>query len=286
MQKTVVVVDMLLFSVIEHGLEAEAGGKASVHLGTQVRSFVNEALQSIGENSPESTIAKSTGDGAILVFESPTQGFDFVGAFHSAVQRHNQACNGRLRDLRIFRSGMATGDLIQNPIDIHGGVVSRAVRLEGKSSAGGLLVDAESYEAMGDDRRWRFDEEEAVPGKHPTELYRSRRIQFDPSAAIIAKRLTECLSSDERANPLNKDKEPVQSDTRLEILALFTQLKTAQYTDLIFRLKIPIEARLQPPATLAQQKARILEWSEEAGNLDLLLRCLRDLLGARAQNPH
>ena len=76
---------------------------------------------------------QTTGDGAILVFDRPSQAHGFAAAVQQATRTHNATKPAGIGK-RVFRIGVATGELVMERkatggFDVAGMTIARAVRL-------------------------------------------------------------------------------------------------------------------------------------------------------------
>ena len=275
MEKTVVEIDLAGYSTIANALQDALGVETSRRLNQQIQDLVDRGLANVGASRAQ-TVAQTTGDGAILIFDDPRPAHDFAAALHAAARAHRQGKTDPL-GLRVFRAGMATGELLMEArpaggFEFGGMAITRAVRLEAKARPGGMLIDAASFSGLDGARQRLYDAPETVAGKRD-EQFPAHRIQFDPDGPANAAKLDRTIGPAQPA--------PSAGDARAfrrAILAAFAQLKDFQYDALVFRLDVPFGQRPPALANLEQRKAAILHWAEqEAGGLELVWEELQAL---------
>jgi hypothetical protein len=168
MKKTVVILDLKGYGDVARELEEQISAGVVIKLKDQIQSFVNEGLEIAGVD-PNHAKLDETGDGTVLMFETPSAAHVFAEAVHQATHRHN---DGKTRDpaKRWFRIGIATGDFaIQEGSGIerkYGGfVVTRAARLEAACRTGETLIDSETYAGLTREQQAAYGSEEQIAGK-------------------------------------------------------------------------------------------------------------------------
>ncbi len=281
MPRTVLELDLVGYSTIALALEEGLGVEANLELGRQIQGFVDRGLEAVGAPRAD-TVMQTTGDGAILVFADPRVAHDCAAAVHEAAEAHNR---GRTETvgLRVFRMGMATGEIAmqardEGGFDFGGIVIARAVRLEAKALPGGLLVDAESYAGLDRPRQLGYGTKETIAGKRD-EAFAAHRIQFyrDLPAALAELQGVPARPVSARSMPAT------DAALRKGIVREFRRLKDFQYDTLIFLLNIPFGQR--PPRTLSleERKHYILTWAEQESALEHLWEELAELTGAEVR---
>lgn len=273
MNKTVVELDLVGFSTIGDNLEQGLDIHSAAQLNEQIQTFVDAGLKAVNARRDQH-VMHTTGDGAILVFDTALDAHRFAQAVHEATRAHNQARPMPLAK-RVFRIGVATGEIVMRPkrdggFDIAGAVIARAVRLEAKAQPGGLLVDQRTFEALGPEGQQLYGSKQMIAGKRD-EVFAAHAWQPYPEgpkdAAFFIKQKQEAAP------------EPIKrgfgTDQRREVLERFGRLKSHQYYDLIFLLEIPIDQRPSDALNLARQRTQIVNWTEENKRLDFLLDELR-----------
>ena len=182
MKKTVVEFDLVGYSTICDNLEQALDVGTVAQLNQQIQDFIDVGLTEIGQTR-DKTVATTTGDGAILVIDSPELAHRFASAVHEATRAHNAPRSQPLAK-RIFRSGMATGDIVMKRepgggFDMAGTTIARAVRLEAKAQPGGLLVDEETFEGLTAEQKGLYASKTRVAGKRD-EVFDAYACQLNP----------------------------------------------------------------------------------------------------------
>jgi class 3 adenylate cyclase len=176
MQKTVVELDLKGYSDVARELEEHISAEVVLVFNSQIQRFVDSGLNAAGVPREESVMA-TTGDGAILVFDSPEISHVFAAAIHDACRVHNHEKTVASAK-RWFRIGIATGPLAIKTKggvkEMAGSVIARAVRLEAAGNIGEILVDTESYLGLSDAQKALYDPEESIRGKRD-EVFSARR---------------------------------------------------------------------------------------------------------------
>ncbi|MDZ8088463.1 MAG: GAF domain-containing protein [Nostoc sp. DedQUE12b] len=176
MRKTVVELDLVGYSSIVKMLEENLDVKTVTHLNQQIQGFVNTGLMAVSEMRERVVIA-SNGDNAVIIFDDATYAYNFAKAVHEYTQLHN-ASKTEPSAKRWFRIGAATGELAQEDNGkLTGYVIVRAYRLEANANPGEFIVDLDTYNALPDELKQRFDSEETVLGKHDEE-FKARRYKM------------------------------------------------------------------------------------------------------------
>jgi class 3 adenylate cyclase len=279
--------DLIGYSTICDLLEEAAGVDAIANLNKDIQAFVDVGLESIDAERPQ-VVMQTTGDGAILVLDRPADAHRFAEAVHAATRKHNQRKN-RPVGKRVFRVGAATGDLAIEPkpsggFEIAGMSIARAVRLEGKSSPGGLLVDPDTFEGLTGEQQQLYAAAEQVAGKRD-EMFTAFRCVMDPRAAQDVAYFLAQAKQNQQAKPIEPATRGVRREERREILKRLEILKPRQFADLIFLLEIPLNRRPPDTLELERQKQHILGWAEEEQQLEDLLFELRELQRKESENP-
>lgn len=177
--KTVVSVDLSRYSDIARELEEHLDPQAVAALQRQIGSLIQTALNSaLGLSAQVPHV--STGDGAILLFDSAVAAVHFAEALQRLAHVHN-ATRQRPHAQRHFRVGVSTGALMlegqgagQCNVKFYGSAVSDAVRLDQACRTGEILVDEDTWAELDRDTRHAFGKQEEVAGKR-AERYRAHR---------------------------------------------------------------------------------------------------------------
>jgi class 3 adenylate cyclase len=263
---------MVGYSRVARSLEQNVGATAVAELNAQVQRFVDAGLRAAGRERPD-VVRATTGDGAILVFDSAEEAHRFAAAAHAAAKAHSARLEPSAK--RRFRTGAATGEIVQQArpggYDMAGVTIANAVRLEAASRPGVLLIDIPTYDALPESLRVAYAAEEVVRGKGD-ETFRARRCVMDADADDAAAGLA--------APPAPA---PRQAPNRPEIVRLFSKLYPPSKLDtLMFLLEMPLSVR--PPHTLWHDERcnLVLQWAESPAGVGLprLEAELRQLLTA------
>lgn len=156
--------------------------KRNSDLNRLVQDWVSSAMKEIGV-SVQQIPHRRTGDGAIVVLDSPDEASHLAVKFHELSYGYNKGKRRHL-DRRHFRIGIATGGLILEKettedgelkrFEMAGLVISNAVRLESACRTGEVLIDLPTYHLLSESEQSHYGEEETVVGKRK-ERFRARR---------------------------------------------------------------------------------------------------------------
>jgi class 3 adenylate cyclase len=263
--KTVVELDLVGYSDVCRTLEENLDTEVVARFNEQIQQFVDVGLTTV-EAERERVVLATTGDGAIVAFDNPSDAHAFATAVLKATEAHN-AKRTVASSQRWFRVGLATGDLYQQPRDgggqvIAGTVIANAVRLEAAARPGQLVADAATFASLPTDVQALYGPEEMVPGKRE-ERFAARR------CTIVAYTAAQ-------------DSPP----TIQSILDLFDRLNPRDQLDRVMLL-IGMPPRHRPPDTLElfRRQDKIVDWSANGGDKSLtkLDAALKDLI--RKQQP-
>lgn len=166
--KTVVELDLVGYSTVCDNLEQGLDVTSVAQLNQQIQGFIDAGLKVVGAPRDQTVIA-TTGDGAILLFDSAQDAHRFCEAVHLATREHNRTRSKPLAK-RVFRSGAATGEIVIEPkpgggFEIAGMTIARAKRLEARATPGSLLVDERTHDGLSVDYQCRYGKKARVPGK-------------------------------------------------------------------------------------------------------------------------
>lgn len=277
MKRTVVELDLVGYNTISDNLEQGLDVTSVAQLNQQIQALIYIGLKA-ANRSRDQTVVATTGDGAILVFDSATEAHRFAQAVHDATHDRNLTRQQPLAK-RVFRIGVASGEIVMLPkpgggFDIAGTTIARAVRLEAKAQPGGVLIDSATMEALSPNEKGEYGPLQVIAGKRD-EVFEAYAWQPNTDglkdAAFFTQQAKKQARSDAPTESFGRDK-------RREVLAHFQRLKSNQYVDLIFLLETPIGQRPAETLSLDQQKAQVLKWADENESLDVLLEVLRDLI--------
>jgi class 3 adenylate cyclase len=271
--KTVVELDLVGYNSISTHIEQGLDVVSVAALNEQIRSFIHVGLQRANVAS-EGALVMTTGDGAILTFDSANEAFEFAQGVHEKTQEHNSSRTLPIGK-RVFRIGMATGEIVirnkaEGGFDIAGSTIARAVRLEAKAPPGGVLVDIPTFNSLRADLKTRFGSKQNVQGKRD-EQFEAYGAQINADGILDAAGITPSSQS-EASEHLNSSRFGL--DKRREVLAYLGRLKSSQLPELIFLLEMPIGQRPPDLLSLDQRKSEVLRWVEEENKLTELLDIL------------
>ena len=280
-RRTVLELDLVGYSTICDSLEQGLDASSVTQLNQQIQSFIDLGLKAAGVTR-EKSVAATTGDGAILVFEAAADADRFAATVHAVTAEHNRTRPQPLAK-RVFRSGAATGDIVIGPKDsggfeIAGATIARAVRLEAKAQPGGFQIDEVTFQALLPTQTGRYGPKTRVAGKRE-EVFEAYEAQMNPGGPADAAFFTGSAGANAPRSPI-RSASGLGSDERYAVLALFRKLASDQYLDLVFLIEIPIGQRPQETLSLEEKKAEILRWAEENDRLARLLDALRELTEA------
>ena len=164
-QKTVLELDLAAYSDVASALEEHLDVQAVKTFQDQIQSFVDEGLNQLGIRRDDVVFA-TAGDNALLIFDDPGIMHQFAKIVQEATVKHNRKKSVESAK-RWFRMGAATGAVlvIAEERRIVGTTVARAVRLEAAAEKGELLIDTETYDALPEEIKKFYGEEEVVAGK-------------------------------------------------------------------------------------------------------------------------
>jgi class 3 adenylate cyclase len=193
MIRTVLELDLVGYSTIAATLEAGLDVQTSPKLNQQIQGFVDAGLKAVGV-SREAAVMQTTGDGAILVFDRPSQAHVFADAVQQATRTHNATKPAGIGK-RVFRVGVATGELVMERkatggFDIAGMTIARAVRLEAKARPGEVLCDRATFDDLTAEQQKGYAGPETVAGKRD-ETFEAHRCVLNPDGVKDAAFFTE-----------------------------------------------------------------------------------------------
>lgn len=279
MVTSVVDIDLLAYSTIARALEESLAARSVLELNDQIQSFIDQALAAV-HGTRSQVVLTTTGDGAILGFDSPALACQFAMSLHEQTRQWNSRKSDPL-GRRYFRVGIATGPLEirerNGTREIAGLVISRAVRLEAKTAPGSVLIDEDTHQSLPEPIRGLFSGPEWVSGKRD-EYFQGYRCACDtPDPKHLSALLPEpALFGNDRGNQSERNR-------RMEVLRLLAAIRPHQYEELLFLLVMPIDRRPPRPLPTTERRAIILEWAEdEADGIRDLHESLLLLAGSKA----
>jgi class 3 adenylate cyclase len=217
MNKTVVELDLVGYSTICANFEQGLDVNSVAQLNRQIQSFVDEGLTAVDAVRHEH-VMQTTGDGAIVVFDSASEAHSFAQAVNDATRAHNRERQQHLAK-RVFRMGAASGDIIMEDksgggFEIAGMTIARAVRLEAKALPGGILVDEPTFKALSEEQTQRYASKEIVAGKRDEE-FEAYACQLNPDgpkdAAYFSSR-KDTPTSQPSSVPVKPRTGPIKAD--------------------------------------------------------------------------
>lgn len=271
-RRTVQVIDLVGYSDVIRALEENLDSRAVATINEQIQEFITGGLRDVGVDRAES-LMKTTGDGAILHFDSAEAAHAVGVAVHKRSASHNAARTERSAK-RHFRIGMATGEITRQSlpdgsVEYAGITISNAVRLESQARPGEIVIDKDSYAALPQTIKLSYGEEEPVKGKRD-EVFIARRCIVVPQP--------------EMPPAVSKDRpKPSPSSDRRQTLDRLQRLEPDGIDELIFLLNIPFRDR--PASTLSshQRCNHVLGWADQQGRLSELDSELQFILTPKAR---
>lgn len=262
--RTVLELDLVGYRRLLRLLEDNLGVQAAGQLNAQIQGFVDEGLQAV-TLTRAATVAKTTGDGAILLFERAADAHQFAGALYTAAATFNR--ERKPEAWRRFRIGAATGQVAVSTHDgvrdIAGSVIATAVRLESAAKPGELLIDPKTYAALPVELQRLYGPEEQVKDKN-NESDRAHRCRLSPEPAET-----------------ETDSAPTVDD----VLALFKQLNPRDQLEMIMlRLEMPAQHRPSAGLTLTEREMKVIEWAKRKDGCRRLAALLREMIAEQERD--
>jgi len=187
--RVVVELDLSRYSDIARLLEENLGAEAVRQLNAQVEKLVEMALNSVDAKVSETRLT-TTGDGAILAFESATKACQFAQALHYIARDHNLEKTVSLAQ-RHFRIGISSGEVILTKsstvngefegFSFAGTTIVNAVRSEAAAKTGEVLISSDTWADLPREFRKWYGAEEVIRGKRDEMLRVHRRKVVDPA---------------------------------------------------------------------------------------------------------
>lgn len=175
--RTVLELDLVAYSDVARALEENLNIQAVKIFQDQIQSFVDAGLNDLNLKRDD-VVLGTAGDNAILIFDDAVLMHNFAKAVQEATEKHNRKRSVESAK-RWFRMGAATGTVLVIPSErrIVGTTVARAVRLEAAAEKGQLIIDADTYNALPEDLKKCYGDEEIISGKRD-ERFNVRRCVF------------------------------------------------------------------------------------------------------------
>ena len=243
-KKTIISIDLVGYSDIARPLEENISAVVTAMLGDQIRTFVMQGL--IAASIDKSAVFAETGDGALLMVDTPASAHLCAEEIHKASAEHNILKNVASAK-RWFRVGVATGDVVIRerdgaPRSIQGIAITNAVRLQSQASPGASLIDVATFTSLPDEFKGKYGPAETIQGKRD-ETFRAHRY-------VVIK------SDPDKAEPSVED-----------VLQLFDQLAPRdQLLRLMLLVDMPVNVRPPETLTLGKRQDSILDWSVSRPN--------------------
>ncbi len=174
--KTVLELDLVGYSDKARELEEHLGVELVMRFNDQIKEFISNGLTSAGV-AEQDAIVQSTGDGAIVVLDTPEQAHRLAEAVNTAVTKHNLTRTVESAR-RWFRIAAATGEIEIRGKDLAGTTIANSVRLESAGEAGHFLVDLPTWNALPAELQSKYLPVEEIRGKRD-ELIPARRCVFN-----------------------------------------------------------------------------------------------------------
>ncbi len=174
--KTVLELDLVGYSDKARELEEHLGVELVMRFNDQIKEFISNGLKSAGV-AEQDAIVQSTGDGAIVVLDTPEQAHRLAEAVNTAVTKHNLTRTVESAR-RWFRIAAATGEIEIRGKDLAGTTIANSVRLESAGEAGHFLVDLPTWNALPAQMQSKYLPVEEIRGKRD-ELIPARRCVFN-----------------------------------------------------------------------------------------------------------
>src|SRR5436853_2475822 len=251
MNRTILELDLVGYNSIASTLEESLGSSAVSTLNADIQGFIDQALKTVGL-SRSTSVALTTGDGAILLLERAADAHHFALAVHENTRTHNQD-KLEATAKRFFRIGAATGDITVQPrgdgaFDIAGVTIARAVRLEKAAQPGELIVDVATFGFLPRVLSISYGDEVTIDGKRD-ERYAAHRCLMNSEAPKVVR---------QKAKPST-----VPTGDRRSILSLFAKLHPTNVSRLIFLLEIPIIEQPREGISVSEAERQILSYASD-----------------------
>jgi len=263
-RKTIEVIDLVNYSDIVRTLEENLGSGAVAELNDQIQRFIVDSINAFGKS--DDCILKTTGDGAILQFDSVELAHSVAERIHRASANYNKKRTEFIAK-RYFKIGIATGDVTYQvlpggQLDFAGLAVSNAVRLESACAPGQILMDPESFGLLPLSCQGAYGPEELVRGKR-TETFRAHRYSVIKDVDAASRQVSQASDAG-------------SSDHRVLIEQL-RQLGNG-LDELSILIEMPVHER--PATTLSDQQRYlvVITWAQRVGKLEKLRTELAYLL--------
>jgi class 3 adenylate cyclase len=176
--KTVLELDLKGYSDVARDLEEHISAEIVAQFNAQIQGFVDAGLAAVGVTRTAAVLA-TTGDGAILLFDSPSIAHCVAVAVHKASATHNQS-KTIAAARRWFRIGIATGELAfsaENATNqCAGTAIARAVRMEAAGNIGEILIDVATFAGLTEQQQCCYGNTEIIRGKRDEQFAAHRSV--------------------------------------------------------------------------------------------------------------
>lgn len=194
-EKTIVVVDLSHYSAISRHLEKQLGEQATRNLNIQIQERITSALNAVVLSTDNIPI-KSTGDGAIIAFDTAAQASHFAETLHLAAGEYNLGRRDEDLAQRHFRVGIWTGSITidrqtdeggQVGYELAGTAINYATRLQAACRTGEVLISPDTWADLPKIKRRIYGDQEEVLGKPHDKILRAHRRKISDPAPWDAK---------------------------------------------------------------------------------------------------
>lgn len=148
----IVRLDMQGYGKKSETIHFELGAFAVKHLDGQVWDLVRDGLAAVN-GVEDDNILGTQGDAAILTFDLPQHAHEFAVAFYEAMAARNQKLSAQRLPTRLFRVGIAAGEVefsqgLGDIISFSGHVLTVVTRLEENAQAGEVVLHTDVYQKL------------------------------------------------------------------------------------------------------------------------------------------
>lgn len=112
--RTILGLEFVGYSQQAKQLEQYQGVGAVAEFGKSIQKLLDDGLKMV-DAARDKTVLATTGDGALLAFESALSAHDFATAIHTRCTKFDSAVPEEVRMKNAFRMGAATGEIVLEP---------------------------------------------------------------------------------------------------------------------------------------------------------------------------